>query len=343
MTDRNLFTDYLTALGVAHTETYSRRRFMSYPHKLALMATGDLLSEYGVAPTELGASAGRDIGEMRLPAVAALSDGSYVIVLGAGDGKVRLRTRTRKAETVAASDFSKLWTGAAVWGVPQRGAGEPHVGRHRFVEVMSRVQRLVFAAGLAFIAAYCMAAHGIYRSWAHMALAALYGAGVYVTWLLVLKDNGVHSGAAEKMCGVIESGGCGRVLDDSSSKLFGLYPWCEIGLTYFSVSLTALLVWPACTPWLAAFSVCCLPYTVWSVAYQKFKIHSWCTLCLTVQTLMWVIFGVMVAGRQFGPLTPVPVWAVVLAVCYVTGFLGLHRLVGMLNLYEKPEGAGQLK
>ena len=52
--------------------------------------------------------------------------------------------------------------------------------------------------------------------------------------------------------------GCGRVLDDASSKLFGLYPWCEIGLTYFSVSLVTLLVAPEYTRWLAAFAVCCL-------------------------------------------------------------------------------------
>lgn len=344
MTDRNLFTDYLSALGVAHTEAYSRRRFTSYPHKLALMAVGDLLSEYGVRVSELQASPGRDPGELGLPAVAALSDGSNVIVLGTADGNVRLRGRSRRAETMSSADFAKQWTGAAVWGVPEPGAGEPHLGRHRFVEAMSVAQRAALVAGVVFLAAYCFVEHGVYRSWARTALVGLYGAGVYVTWLLVLKYHGVHSGAAEKICGVIQRGGCGRVLDDSSSKLFGLYPWCEIGLTYFTVSLTALLVWPSCARWLAAFSVCCLPYTVWSVTYQKFKIHAWCTMCLTVQALMWAIFIVMAAGGQFGRLLPVPWSAVALVVCYVTAFLGLHRLADMVTAYEsQEETAAQLK
>ncbi len=338
MTDRVLFTDYLAALGVPHTAAYSRRRFMTYPHKMALTAVGDLLAEYGVMPGQCGACDSPDPASLHVPAVVALRDGSFAIVKERdAAGRITLRTRGEVA-SVPADDFAARWTGAAVWGDVAEGSSpaEPHLARHRFVQTMHTAQQVALALGLAFLLAYCYVAHGLWHSWAQTALIAAYGAGIYVTYLLVLKDNGVHSAQAERMCGVIQKGGCGRVLDSSSSRLFGLYPWCEIGLTYFSVSLAALLVCPGCTPWLAAFAVCCLPYTVWSVAWQRFKIHAWCTLCLTVQALMWIIFALMLLGGQFGSLWPVPARAVALAVCYVTAFLLLHHMVPRLNLYERP-------
>lgn len=338
MADRNLFTDYLDILGVPHTARYSRRRFVSYPHKMALTAVGDLLAEYGVLPHDIPACDAPDLSKLDTPAVAALKDGSYCIVTGVGDGKVRLKMRDGSRPERPAADFVGDWTGAAVWGTPQEGAEEPHLGRHRFEETMCVAQKIVFWVGLAFIAVFLFISHGVYLSWGQTTLCALYGAGIYISYLLILKDNGVHSGAADRMCGIIQRHGCGTVLADSSSKLFGLYPWCEIGLTYFSVSLAALLLFPGCARWLAAFSVCCLPYTVWSVTYQKFKIHAWCTLCLTVQTLMWVIFIVMLLSGQFHYLLPVPLYAVALVLTYIVTFLGLHRLVGQLNFYEKPEG-----
>lgn len=337
MADRILFTDYLSALGVPHTAMYSRRRFMTYPHKLALTAVGDLLAEYGVMPSQTPACDKPQLSTLHFPAVVALKDGSYAIVSRAGDG-LALRGPVR-TEHVSTDEFLSRWTGASVCGTVEDGCepGEPHLARHRFVEVMRRAQQVVLVAGLLFMAIYCYVAHGLYHSWAQTALVPIYGFGVYVAYLLLLKDNGVHSAAADRVCGIVQAGGCGRVLDDASSKLFGLYPWCEIGLTYFSVSLVTLLVAPEYTRWLAAFAVCCLPYTVWSVTWQRFRIHAWCTLCLTVQALMWVIFLVMLLGGQFHRLLPVPVGAVVLVLCYICGFLALHHMVPRLNLYDNPE------
>ena len=338
MADRNLFNDYLKALGVPHTAAYSERRFTAYPHKMALTAVADLRAEYGVMPDELKASDKRDTASLTCPAVVALADGTFGIVYSCNNNNVRVRTRDGKVKSVPQPDFERQWTGAAVWGSAQPGAEEPHLGRHRFTETMATAQKAVFVLGVIFIAAYLYVTNGIYHSWAQTVLLVLYGTGAYVSYLLVLKDNGVHSGAAEKVCGIVEAGGCGTVLEHSSSRLFGLYPWCEIGLTYYTVSFLALLIFPDSARWLAVFSVCCLPYTLWSVGYQKFKIHAWCTLCLTVQTLMWLIFTVMLTGGQFHYLLPVPLWAIVLIVCYITAFLGLHRLINAVNAYEKPEG-----
>ncbi|MDO4320321.1 MAG: vitamin K epoxide reductase family protein [Bacteroidales bacterium] len=327
MNNRTLFSDYLKILGVSHTTDYSSTRFASYPPKLALTAIADLLAEYGMNPIETKENESPSLDGMTLPFAAQLKDGHYTIVTGVDGDAVVLYTKDHRVERVAESDFLAQWNGRSVAAVKTADACEPHLGKHRMAEAAAVARKWLLIAGVAFLAGYCFVAHGIWRSWGQIVLTGLYGLGIYISYLLVLKQSGVQNKTADKICGVIESHGCGTVLETSAAKLFGLYPWCEVGLAYFSVSLAALLVCPECVRWLAAICVCCLPYTVWSVSYQKFKAHAWCTMCLTIQALMWAIFIVMLVSGQFATLLPLTWEPAILIACYLCTFFSINYLV----------------
>ncbi|WP_289702870.1 vitamin K epoxide reductase family protein, partial [Muribaculum intestinale] len=160
-----------------------------------------------------------------------------------------------------------------------------------------------------------------------MVVLVLNAVGIYVCYLLILKDAHVDSRAADSVCGVIQSHGCSTVLSHDASVFLGLFPWCQIGITYFSVSFVAMLVYPPCLPYLAVASACCLPYTVWSVCYQKFRIHAWCTLCLCVQTIFWLEFLVYLAGGHFHGVFPLRFDLVVLLACYLAVLLAVNRII----------------
>lgn len=334
MNSRTLFSDYLRVLGVPHTADYSSMRFTSYPPRLALTAIADLLAEYGMEPVETAPCASPTLDGMTLPFVAEMTDGSRMIVAAVDGHTLVTYTHGYTRGEIPESDFLAGWTGRSVAAAGAATGSEPHVGRHRLTEAAAVARRWLLTAGLAFLAVWCFVEHGVYRSWGRIVLTALYGAGLYVSYLLVLKQSGVHSNAADKFCGVIEAHGCGTVLQTRAARLFGLYPWCEVGLAYFSVSLCALLVAPSCARWLAVVSVCCLPYTIWSVTYQKFKAKAWCTMCLTIQALMWVIFIVMLTSGQFAPLLPLTWTPAVLGACYLCVFFSINYLVPKIFDYE---------
>lgn len=334
MNNRTFFSDYLKILGVPHTIDYSGTRFTSYPPKLALTAIADLSAEYGMEPIVTKESDSPTLNGMTLPFVAQYKDGHYTIVTGVDGSDVLLYTHNHRSERMPEGDFVAQWNGRSVATVRNDSACEPHLGKHRMVEYASVARKWLLIAGIAFLAVYCFVANGIWRSWGQIVLTGLYAFGLYISYLLVLKQSGAQSKTADKICGVIEQHGCSTVLETSGAKLFGIYPWCEVGLAYFSVSLAALLVCPSCAGWLAAVSVCCLPYTVWSVSYQKFKAHAWCTMCLTIQALMWVIFAVMLVSRQFAPLLPLTWTPAILMTCYLCVFFTINYLTPKIFDYE---------
>lgn len=78
---------------------------------------------------------------------------------------------------------------------------------------------------------------------------------------------------------------------------------------------------------LALCNVCCLPYTVWSIWYQRFRAHKWCTLCVGVQTTLWLLFFCYLGGGHFHGAFPLKVDTFVLVAVYVTAVLALNLLM----------------
>ncbi|MDE5831807.1 MAG: vitamin K epoxide reductase family protein, partial [Desulfovibrio sp.] len=140
----------------------------------------------------------------------------------------------------------------------------------------------------------------------------------------------IHSAASDRVCGALEHGGCDSIVKLKVSKLFGVFSWSEIGFGYFGVSLLALLMFPSTWAYLALCNVCCLPYTVWSVWYQKFRAGHWCTLCVAVQTTLWLLFFSYLASGFFREILP-PRWELlVLIAAYAFAVLGLNAVLSAL-------------
>lgn len=156
---------------------------------------------------------------------------------------------------------------------------------------------------------------------------------IYICFLLVQKTLKIHSHTADRMCGVIEAGGCDSVLETKASSFFGIFNWSEVGLSYFSVSLFVLLLFPQYISYLAVINFCCLPFSFWSVWYQKFRVKAWCTLCLCVQALLWLLFVVYLVGGWYSDMLPITSKFYALVAAYAVALLSLNRLFSFINRY----------
>lgn len=335
-----LFADFLTTLGVPHTAAYSDMRFRAYPSKLTMTALQDLLAEYGVLSRIEKASDTADISTLPTPCVVATSSG-FMIVRSVDGDMADCRVKGGHDKTLSVKDLSAIWTGDYLTATPMKMASEPDFALHRrkcWADALMRLGMVVFAA---FFIVYLFIANRIYSSWSATVALVLLGAGVYVTHLLLLKESHVESSAADRLCGVIQREGCNTVLASDGSSLFGVLPWAEVGFTYFTVSFLCLLLFPwPCLPLLAGISVLCLPYTVWSVSYQHFKAHAWCTMCLTVQSLFWLLFLTYLIGGDFHGLFPLR-WCTVALMIAAYGLMlcTVHTIIPRLYHTDRAEHA----
>ncbi len=326
-----IFTDFLSALGVAHTDEYSRRRFESMPFK-SLFGLSKLLGEYGVTCQGLSIADKDEISGIHCPFIAATPDG-FVIVTGLSDGAdgvVEYLTQGSK-ESISLGEFKEAWTGTVLVATPTPQAKEPDYSAHRRDIFMAQAKNVVLKAGAALLFLYFFISRGLYAHWSTVGILIVDLVGLWLTYMLVQKSLKIKNKAADRVCGVLEEGGCDSILEMKASKFFGLFSWSELGLAYFSVSLASLLFFPSTLPWLSLCNLCCLPFTLWSIWYQKFRAGKWCTLCVSVQISLWLLFFCYFFGGWLRDIWPLKVEFFVLGIAYLTVLLGLNRLTPMFN------------
>lgn len=331
MTDRNIFTDFLRVLGVPFTSEYADAQFRAMPFR-SLFGMKHLLQSYGVDSQGFNIADKSQLASVPVPFIARMPQG-LLIVTGVNDKEVEYLTQG-KAERIPAEQFRKDWTGDIFCAYPTPDSREPDLGAHRLTHLMARFRdiSLPIAAGLIFL--YLFLTDAMYVDFFFVMLILLNIAGIALTVMLVQKSLNIHSDAADRVCGIIQAGGCDHVLSTKASKAFGIFGWSEIGLTYFSVSLLCPMIFPQYTPYLAACNVVCLPYSFWSVWYQKFRAKHWCTLCLSVQATLWLLFACYLGGGFYAGIFPLRLPFFILGLTYFTVLMGLNKLMPLL---KRPE------
>lgn len=329
-----IFTDFLKALGVPHTYGYSAARFAAMPFQ-SLFGMKKLLGEYGVDSDGYQLPEGADMLGLTPPYIAK-SPGGLVIVTGYSPDRTRVEYLSQGvAESIDADEFRRVMPGTVFMAFPGKDSREPDYSLHRRDLFFKTAKRLGLLMCITLIFLYLFISSGIYSHWSTVALTVLNICGLYFSTLLMQKSLKIHNPAADRVCKVLQEGGCDSVLETKASTFFGIFSWSEVGFTYFSVSLLCLLIYPQYTGYLALCNLCCLPFSFWSVWYQKTRAKAWCTLCLSVQTTLWLLFFCYLGGGWLRHMFPIRIEFVILVLTYGAVLLGLNRLSPLLNNTEK--------
>lgn len=306
-----IFSNFLKALGVRHTQKYSDRRFMTMPF-MSWFGLSKLLNEYGVDTQGVTVEDKTQMCRLPVPFIAQLKCGEWVIVTDAAKCHARFITQSVR-EDVCIKTLADDWTGNALLAKARPEACEPDCGKHLLADIMTRVRNYGLIAILAALAVWAFIANGLWQHWYMYFIAALYIFGLAASVGLILKELGVKSRALDNVCAAVVAHGCETVMQKGGTFL-GIFHWSQVGLAYFAVSLVTFLAFPAMWPWLALIGVCCLPYSFWSIDYQKFVAKSWCTLCLCVQSSFWLLFLFWLPAHWWQQLVWTPYLIVLLAI-----------------------------
>ena len=323
-TDHTLVADLLTVLKVPFTTDYTRQRFDSMPFQ-TLFGVTQLLKEYGVACSGFRLGDKNEITSVKVPFIAQ-TDGGLVIVTAIGAGKVNYLTQGAPEE-MSLEEFLPVWTGVVVTCKVSEGAKEPDYGSHRRTLFITESKKTLFWILGALLLAYLLIFNGLWRFWSVWALTAVDLFGIWLTYMLVQKSLSIKNATADKVCGVLQEGGCDSILKLKASSFFGIFSWSEVGFTYFGVSLLSMLIAPQTIHWLALINICCLPFTLWSIWYQRFRAKHWCTLCVCVQLSLWLQFICYFFGRWEVPVFPLRFGFFVLGATFLFVLLGLNRIL----------------
>ena len=323
-TDHTLVTDFLTALKVPYTKDYSKQRFETMPFK-TLFGVSQLLKEYGVETKGYSYPDKSDYKEIAVPFIAQ-TQGGLVIVTKISPDSVAYLTQG-VAEVMPAQEFSETWTGTVLIPTVLPGAKEPEYGKHLQKVIINDSKKWLLWILAGLLMAYLIVIHGLWKYWSVWALIAVDCFGIWLTYMLVQKSLSIKSHVADKVCGVLQEGGCDSILKTSASSFFGIFSWSEVGFTYFGVSLLAMLISPATIHWLSLINICCLPFTIWSISYQKFVAKHWCTLCVCVQASLWIQFVCYLLGKWMDPVFPLDLGFFALGATFILVLLALNKVL----------------
>lgn len=326
---RSIFTRFLKALGVPHTVEFSEKAFRSMDFD-SLYGLSHLLTTYGVENESFRITDKEELSKLTPPYLAQLRTGCFVIVDSYTPQNV-LYDSLGEMKQVSTAKFKDEWNGIVLLAYPDNKSREPEYGSHFLTETINRWSWLALLVCALAVLTYFYVTRGIYSSlWASLAV-VFNLIGIFFSYLLVQKTLGVHTSTGDSVCNILQKGGCDSILSMKVSKLFGVFSWSVVGFSYFGISLLALLIFPHLWGALALFNICCLPYTVWSIWYQKFRARHWCTLCVGVQSTLWLLFGAYTAGGFIKGLLPMHLDDWVLLAAYIATVVLLNLIVTFIN------------
>lgn len=328
---------YLTLLQVKHTKEYTYKFYEEHPHKNDLYGLSNMLSHYGVETLALRMNKSvTTLQELETPCIAHVKS-NFGIISKIDSQQVHCYFKG-KMQAVSHEDFLKFWSGNVLIGEADEHSIEPDYKANRQTELIKKGENVSIVLAVVLLLGVFGWTSRFYTEPGLVVSLLINLFGMYISYLLILKQLKINSRYADKICSLVQQGDCNTVLETDASKLLGVFSWSEIGLGYFFTNILLVVCLPGLYSYLALINVFALPYTVWSVWYQKQVAKEWCPLCLLVQGTLWLLF---LTNLLFGlinmPAFSIPM-IVLIGCLYVAPILFLNlatpRLADSIKLPE---------
>lgn len=331
----DIFTKFIYLLGVKHTYTFTHKYYMEHPHKYNMYGLSSMLSNYSIENAGLHLSDIDCMCTLDVPFIAHTGD-DFAIVEKCGDKEVRF-IKGGKEIIAPFEEFKKICTGNVLLAETDSSSIEPHYKEHIFKERLLLFEKIsiLIAFSFLFITSFFT---GKIIDVNEILLLVINLTGVYIGYLLVLKQLHVQSYYADKLCSLFKQSDCNNILESDAAKLFGIFGWCELGLGYFISNVFVICFVPRLMPVIAMTNVLSLFFSIWSIWYQKYKAKQWCSLCLAVMVLLWVMF---ILNIWFGNISTRAITAFDCAITlslYFIFMFGTNMFVSLISKTLSTEG-----
>lgn len=284
----NILTIFLSYLNIRYTDLFADKLFNEHPNKYNLLGCSQMLSIYKIKNTGIKFNNKENaIQDLHTPCIAHIGT-DFVVIHKIESGIVHFWNKQHFK--LGINDFCRIWTGGVLYAESIEKSKEPNYSNNYRKSIFFQIQKAIVIVALSAILTIVFIHNNLYSDLKFYLLVFLNLAGVYIGYLLVIKQLSIHSKYADKICSLFRKNDCNNILESDVAKLNGVIGWSEIGLGYFIANSMTIVCFPHLLIYVALINILTLPYTAWSIWYQRFKAKQWCMLCLIVQLLLWGIF-----------------------------------------------------
>lgn len=333
--DSNLFTVFLDILKVKHTR-FARKLYAEHPHKNNMYGLSKMLSDYRIPNQGIMLGDPAEVALIEPPFIVQFAGDMYVVEK-ISDSEAHL-FKSRRDVKIPIDKFKEGCMGAVLIAEPDENTIEPGFKANRSRDLIGSVMRYGLIAAVCAALIYACIVFRVYSDPGLFLALVINLAGVYISYLLVLKQVHFSSQAADRICSMFnKKADCNSVLESKAAKFLGIIGWSELGLGYFISNTIIVLFTPWLMPYLALLSTGALCYTVWSIWYQGVKAKQWCPLCLIVQVLFVLLFASNLIFGFIGWPSLRVTDLVTVALIYTIPFLGVSLLLPVIAESMKTE------
>lgn len=288
MKEHNILTVLLDKLNIKHTGTYAKNIFNENPNNDNLLGISQMLSFYHISNIAVKLDEFKDIFSINIPFVTERK-GEFVLIESTSD-KICYYTDSGAKKEESIGDFFSGWSGIVLLIQVNSQSIEDNYAKHKRTEQRTVAIKYFLCIGLSLLLLLSSLSTNEYLASHILALFFINMGGLVICRLLLLNELNIYNKYGEKLCSLIKTSNCERILNTNASKAFLNISWSEIGFCYFFSNLIVISLCPSLIPSIGFINLFALPYTFWSVWFQGFKVKQWCVMCLLVQLLLWVNF-----------------------------------------------------
>jgi uncharacterized membrane protein len=287
----NVIAFALRSTGAQITDNAIWRWALAVPsNMLGLNILKALLSQWGVTSKFLKISdfSASEVKKLQYGTILVLKNGQVANYLSCSMSGIKVKDGQFRIRKIKFDELASFWGGVFISTDTTSAFSVKGFQAKMCTELLRRVQLALWAivvvgtVSLACISSFNQTVSEQQYYWLFLAFLGAVGGGVSFN-LVKYYLFGEH--ALPKFCNTkndSKSNSCSKVLTSNNSTFFGI-PHADLGVSYFLVILTLLIMTGLNSYLLVLVSSIGLPYVVYSVCYQMFVVKSWCRLCLVVQ------------------------------------------------------------
>ncbi len=294
---------YLKALGAKVSEETVEETLKNHPDFPSLLATSDALNEWKVENVAVQIKP-EQLEEIPTPFLAYLQSegGIFALVKSVDKGRIAWRHTSKGLQKESIEDFIKKWNGVVLMAETNEQSGEKDYAQNHQKEVLRNLRVPILLIGLTLLI-ISLLYQRFTSDWQYNALLITKLAGTIISSLLLWQSIDKNNPFIKALCQAPnqkgKSGeGCSSILNSKAAQVTSWLNWSEVGFFYFAGGFISLLTSPLTpdggTLLLRLLSIPIVFYSFWSLYYQGFVAKQWCTLCLAIQGILLIEFGLSI-------------------------------------------------
>lgn len=221
--------------------------------------------------------------------------GSQLVVVSKKIDGVELIYDEHKSKNICVDEFFELWTGILVVIEKQEKKDSDNLNKS------GKIKKLIYFSTFVMLSSFFILANPSLFQIIYFASSCI---GVYISYLIVIHELGLHSKILDKFCsGENKNTSCDAVLSSKGATIFGLFKLSDVGLVYFTalalISLIISSIDLQTTSVIFLIGTLAIPFTFYSLYYQWKVVNNWCPLCLSIVSILWLQFAALFLNDAF--------------------------------------------